>query len=425
MRQPVPAEGVQPSSGIDGVGLDISLIPDRRPEEPQADPSLPEDKNERFNTIMQGFLSQQLPQLLPETFSATPHVASFPSSGATARGFKVTTADGQSYYAKLRPLSDEELAAQDKLLDISPLTKEATFTKKLKGQGIKVADITPPVVLGINELPGSIDGLDLRFGGLAVKGRERPYLLMLQSFEPGEPARVAFDNQAIQQKATFELGQQIRTVNEIEVDGFGSNYDATQNRFTQNWSEFLEELGPERKAKELQQLGIFTDQDVERIKAITAPLKQLNPQAVLTHTDLNLGNYLTDAIGGLSCIVDWETAKGAPWQYEIATALNSIEATNIGVPFKDRAAQAQAFIDGYGISGKALADNTTVIDALRVTDAVSYMHALHITYGWKHEVGAYQTIANETFQRTKAPETPDYRQSLLGVEAILRNRIGM
>lgn len=128
--------------------------------------------------------------------------------------------------------------------------------------------------------------------------------------------------------------------------------------------------------------------------------------------------------GEIAALIDWESSGGAPWQYDIAIALQKIEASAFYIAPDQKSQRIAALMDGYGKSIDELKENKAIIDAFRITEAVDFTYALYITFGdnpdFAYQKGAYQTIVDDSYQYDLSSNEPDWKYSLLGAEATLR-----
>jgi thiamine kinase-like enzyme len=326
-------------------------------------------------------ISDKLPTLYPEVFVTRPRVEIFEGAGMSGCFFKATSDGGQSYFIKCRGINTP---------DISPeIQKEINVTRMASNAGVSVTQIYKPTVIPINEMPDSILKLDT----FAVKGKSQPLMLNLQAFVTGLPAHESIREHDFQKQIYFNLGREIQKLHQIQVDGFGSNFQFS-------YQDFLGKFEVRSKAEDLQRLEVLDNMGVLKVQALLLPLKNLsNPTAVLNHTDLNPGNFIHNSNGTIASIIDWETAEGAPWQLDVALTLNKIEASmhRIYVPYRERIERAQSFLDGYGLSGDRLEQEMPVINAFRIAKIVEFLNLLHINYKYPYIAVERESVINDSY----------------------------
>lgn len=363
------------------------------------------------------FLAERLPDLYPRTFATRPGVEVFAGAGVSGCFFTATSDEGLKYFVKPRTASDYDIVG-----------KEKAITDLAASLGVPVARILDPVTIPVEALPESIAGLDT----LAVKGRNAPITLNIQSFEGGIEAHSSIEDHALQCTVYKSLGDAMRKLHDRPVVGFGSEFSTERGTFGASYDEFASSLVNDVNLPVLVERQILSRVEGLAVEAAIKRLRRLDPEAVLCHTDLNPGNFKHDTDGNVTLIVDWETAHGAPWQFDVALALNKIEASQYKtyVPFEERRERAEALLAGYGLTAEELERAQPIIDAFRLLHAVQTMNTFYVTYGrqqgrtdgFVHTPGEYESTNSDSYRSASEYfyANQDFTLGLLEHEAIAK-----
>lgn len=157
------------------------------------------------------------------------------------------------------------------------------------------------------------------------------------------------DNHPERSKILNELGRLAKKINSIRTRGFGETFDWSNNELSRNSSlkEYLEgEYGYEARIELLERSRLVPSATLKTLKRTMRELAGKKTRSSLNHGDLRLKNVIADEAGKILAIIDWEkaTSNVAP-EWELSIALH-----DLGIDDK------QAFIEGYGITPKKLAE---------------------------------------------------------------------
>jgi len=152
-----------------------------------------------------------------------------------------------------------------------------------------------------------------------------------------------------------EMGRYTRVINSLKTSGFG--WGSGKWTSGRTWLEFLhEDFQLDTRLEILRLLNMIPALKIEKIRTILRNLNHLNPRSFLNHGDMRLKNVVVSSAGKISAIIDWENSVSsiAPaWDLSLALHDLSID-------------EKQAFIEGYGISRKKMADIAPVVKALNI-----------------------------------------------------------
>lgn len=390
---------------------------------PSAGPELlrdPATPKEQFESAMQVYLRDGLAEHYPNLFDADTQVSVFDGTGVTASAFTAIGKDAKPYFIKVRAMSPEESAHPEQLMTHSSFIKEARMTERMAQAGKPVTRVYHPAAVEADEISPELGRLTLQFGGMKVNGAAQPYIMTVQHFETAQPAVTRFQDQEFSVQVQRNFGKALSEIHTIPADGFGKEYDATQNSFTRTYQEFIADFDTNAKLDRLVELGILDQSTAAAAKDIVEPLTQVELDSCYAHLDPNPGNYLVHPDAAVAVVIDWDNSGAAPWQYDVAKALDAIEATPWFLSNADKAGRITAFLDGYGKPSAELRENLKYIEAFRVMDAVDMMYALFETYHWQHRPDDYKAVVNGSYNWTQPEGAPDYHFCVASFEALLR-----
>lgn len=170
-----------------------------------------------------------------------------------------------------------------------------------------------------------------------------------------------------QQKILRELGSLAAKINSIRTRGFGETFDWSNNELSRNRTlkEYLDdEYRCDERIEVLERSRLCPPATIKALKRVCREMRAMKTRPTLNHGDLRLKNVLADDEGKIVAIIDWEKATSniAPyWEF-------SIGLHDLGID------DGQAFVEGYGLTPKKLADIAPVIktfNILNYTDAIN------------------------------------------------------
>jgi hygromycin-B 4-O-kinase len=176
------------------------------------------------------------------------------------------------------------------------------------------------------------------------------------------------------------MGRYTALINTVRTTGFGTTFDWSANRLSRNetWSAFLQgELCVDQRLETLRRHRMLPPQSLRKLKGLLRAIGQKRRSPTLNHGDMRLKNVIVDAAGTIVAIIDWEDccSQVAPyWDVSIALHDLSIDAK-------------QAFLEGYGLSPKALVGMAPLIRALNV---INYAPAIAAAAGNKPLLDHYR-----------------------------------
>ena len=170
-----------------------------------------------------------------------------------------------------------------------------------------------------------------------------------------------------QQKILRELGSLAAKINSIGTRGFGETFDWSNNELSRNETlkQYIDdEYRCDERIEVLERSRLCTPATIKALKRLCREMRTVKTRPTLNHGDLRLKNVLADEEGKIVAIIDWEKATSniAP-QWEFSIALH-----DLGID------DAQAFVQGYGLTPRKLADIAPVVKAFNIlnyTDAIN------------------------------------------------------
>ena len=155
-----------------------------------------------------------------------------------------------------------------------------------------------------------------------------------------------------------EMGRYAATINSINTNGFGSNFEwAGDGPEHSTWNSYVkEEFEIDKRLQVFAQHEILPEEELQQISRIVENAKPRDGNAKLNHSDLRLKNVIVDEGGDIVAIIDWEECMStiAP-QWELSIALHDLSID-----------EKHAFIEGYGLSGRQVAEMAPLIKAFNI-----------------------------------------------------------
>lgn len=161
-----------------------------------------------------------------------------------------------------------------------------------------------------------------------------------------------------------EMGKCARVINEIETHGFGEVFDwaPEEDARRDSWRDFVErELQLDKRLDALRSLHMLTVTQADEVREAIIEFGNAEPR--LNHGDLRLKNVLANDEGELTAIIDWghSISSIAP-HWELSIALHDLSIDH-----------KQAFVQGYGISERELAQIAWPMRALNIVNYVPFI----------------------------------------------------
>jgi thiamine kinase-like enzyme len=177
-------------------------------------------------------------------------------------------------------------------------------------------------------LPEEALDLEVKYCDTLQRIGDRDIAFLLQEHADGIAARHFVTDESTLNRIHRELGEVIRSTLEIEVSGFGAQFDNRRGGFFGSYGDFLSSFQTTRKLKDLVDAGIVELSDARTLLVLAREFLPYPICARLAHADTNLGNLLVSEDGKLTSLVDWDSACGAPWEYAVAKVMSDLHATH-------------------------------------------------------------------------------------------------
>ena len=164
-------------------------------------------------------------------------------------------------------------------------------------------------------------------------------------------------------KIIRELGRLAAKINAIRTRGFGETFDWSNNELSRNKTlkDYLTgEYRYEDRIDVLERSRLFPPDTIKELKRICSRLLKVRAKSVLNHGDIRLKNVIVDHEGRIKAVIDWEkaTSNVAPhWDL-------SISFHDLGID------EREAFVEGYGIKPKKLAEIAPFIKTFNLLNYV-------------------------------------------------------
>ena len=273
-------------------------------------------------------IGPRLRELIPGAFSSAPKVIGLVNQGWMNFTLLVEVADeNKAYILRLSEIDK----SRSRPADISPsFAKESYVLCALEGLKISPKLGTPPVGRVTISIPGEGD-CDFSF--------------LLQDYLPFRSG-AASDVVRDRAYALRQLGEYLKRIHTTKVEGFGLDFNATDNRFV--YDTFSQYVGSRSAGVGESDLDSnLKDWLLARLDA----LSNLNTEPSLFHRDVlaNWGNFLIDGDSRVQAIIDWEFAgSGAPLQHELASMIYAQSRDGVGREQIDR--DLISVLSGYGVT---------------------------------------------------------------------------
>src|SRR5688572_24721122 len=164
-----------------------------------------------------------------------------------------------------------------------------------------------------------------------------------------------------------EMGRDAAIINSIKTNGFGWNFDWSDNpQKIQTWSEYLEkEYQLERRLNFFASHQLLPEAVLIELSRIFDESKDAGIKPALNHSDLRLKNVIVDDDGEITAIIDWDECLSvvAP-QWELSIALHDLSID-----------EKHAFIDGYGLKPEQVEQMAPLIKGLNI---LNYESAIQV-----------------------------------------------
>ena len=155
-----------------------------------------------------------------------------------------------------------------------------------------------------------------------------------------------------------EMGEYAAIINSIATNGFGTDFEWAENgNKNGTWDSYLQnEFELEKRIEILSNNRILSAAKLKELERIVTDAQTKEPKTSLNHSDLRLKNVIVDEGGDIAAIVDWEDCIStiAP-EWEVSIALHDLTID-----------EKQAFIDGYGLTVRQVAEMAPLIKAFNI-----------------------------------------------------------
>jgi len=155
-----------------------------------------------------------------------------------------------------------------------------------------------------------------------------------------------------------EMGEYAAIINSIHTEGFGTNFDWTNNgKQNDSWDKYLrEEFELEKRLQILSTNRMISEAQLKELLRIIDEVQTSKLKTSLNHSDVRLKNVIVDDGGDIAAIVDWEDCVStiAP-EWEVSIALHDLSID-----------EKQAFMDGYGLSIQQIEEMAPLIKAFNI-----------------------------------------------------------
>lgn len=156
-----------------------------------------------------------------------------------------------------------------------------------------------------------------------------------------------------------EMGHYASLVNAIPTTGFGDVFDWSSNQLSRNatWKEYLHsELRLDARLALLRKQRMLTPTRLKTLRGLLERAGKRSSKTALNHGDVRLKNVMVDEAGKITALIDWEhCVSHLTPQWELSLALHDLSIDEM-----------QAFLAGYGLSGKQFTEIAPVIKALNL-----------------------------------------------------------
>ena len=258
-------------------------------------------------------------RIVQQHFGKPPSRIVYKSSGRTNFVFAVNHVEGQ-FVVRISPDADK----------IKAFEKEHRASRKAREAGVP----TPEVL------------------AVGTEAKSEPYMITRRvtgSEASHNPKRMHIVHQ---------LGEYAAVINSIATNGFGAEFNWTENE-NQNgtWESYLQnEFEIDKRIQILSTNKILSAAKLEELKRIVAGATTTRLKTSLNHSDLRLKNVIVDEGGDIAAIIDWEECLStiAP-EWEISIALHDLAID-----------EKQAFIDGYGLSVQQIEEMAPLVKAFNI-----------------------------------------------------------
>ena len=272
-------------------------------------------------------LRSQISQLFPARFNSETRITAINNQGWSNTTLLLEVdADYRAYILRLSRRCQKSFGSRS----VPNFEKERYVLDKLAGHGF------------VPELGDGATGV-VRIA-LAGEGEiEFGYLLQTYlPYRPGSAGEVARSREYILK----QLGEILRVVHSIPVEGFGLDFSEAPQRFS--FDTFSEWIASQMVAIESAPVDSYLK---SWLSSRVADLARINTEPRLYHRDLlgNWGNLLVDGDSAVRGIIDWEFAgSGAAFQCELASMIYAFHRD--GVPHESISRDIAAVLRGYQMS---------------------------------------------------------------------------
>jgi len=281
--------------------------------------------------MLSWYLKEHLPSLCPELFSrGVSFVAPFQNQG----------------------VSNLTLIAQNR-------QKEEFFVrlKQLKGGLVPDNEVMPTCFKEswISRLP-ELDGLVPRspeqgIGILQDPDGRTSYSYLIQERLPFSSAEKVLSERE-REKILIQLGEKLRLIEQVPLIGYGQDFLAKTNTFSNfSWKSLLKDRSNSLALEGLLKSRVISRSLKEKFSELILSLEALQPSGALYHSDFlrNWGNILIDKENNVQAIIDWELAGSGFGAIEDFVSFEYVlirDGVSIDTANRERA----ALLKGYGLT---------------------------------------------------------------------------
>lgn len=301
--------------------------------------------------ILAKYLSEEIQRIFPELFVTPPRVTAIQDQGWSNLTLMLERDDGgPGFIIRLAPSAAEFFKSRS----LPRYEKERYVLESLKD-----FKLSP-------KLPENCTGRAM----ISIPGRQAAeFAFLLEERIPFDAARIQ-NTEAHRESILEQLGEQVREIHKVKLNGFGYDFAETEGRFLYpTFREFVE------ARMSMVEHSPASPNLKKWLTARTELLININPEPHLFHRDLlgNFGNILIDDQFKVRGIIDWEFAGAGPaFHYEIASMLYVL--SRDGAPAERVEKDLQAVLRGYGMTREFYREHyERDIDTLVLLNAVTAM----------------------------------------------------
>lgn len=156
-----------------------------------------------------------------------------------------------------------------------------------------------------------------------------------------------------------EMGHLTALINAIATQGCGDVFDweDAETGHVQSWGDFFtNDFDAGRRVAFLREHGLLAERQASALASIVEEMSGFDAAPALAHGDMRLKNVLVNEQGAITAVIDWEECTSSiPPYWDLSIALH-----DLSIDAKE------AFLEGYGLHGRALKDAMPFVKALNI-----------------------------------------------------------